>query len=87
MIRVNEVSNNSVPEMPTRDKRERRGEPCSGGGDKEPHEPEAWQSSDTLNQSQVHAEGVSRAMTTSFYGVVELEELHKRFPTRTATDA
>ena len=43
MIRVNEVSNNSGPEMPTRDKKgERRGEPRNGGGDKEPYEPEAW---------------------------------------------
>lgn len=87
---VKEESADSVADVPTKDKRgKRREEARNGSRDKEPHEPEAWQTFNTLSQSQVHAKGsnhISRAMTTSFCGAAELEELHKRFPTRAAAD-
>ncbi len=87
---VKEESADLVAGMPTNDGRgERREEARNGSRDKEPHQPEAWQTSITLSQSQVHAKGsnhISRAMTTSFCGAAELEELHRRFPTRTAAD-
>lgn len=87
---VKEESADSVADVPTKDKRgKRREEARNGSRDKEPDEPEAWQTFNTLSQSQVHAKGsnhISRAMTTSFCGAAELEELHKRFPTRAAAD-
>ena len=87
---VKEESADSVAVVPTTDergeRRERAGNDC---GDKEPYEPKIRQTSNILSQSQVHTKNsihISKAMTTSFCGAAELEELHKRFPTRTTAD-
>ena len=87
---VKDASADSVAGMPTKDERgERREGARNGSREKESHRAEARKTSNTLSESQVHpkiSNRISKAMTTSFYGPAELEELQKRFPTTTAAD-
>ena len=57
--------------------------------DNETDKLEARQSSNTHSEPQLYRKGsnhISRAMTSSFYGAEELEDLHKRFEIGTAAD-
>ena len=87
---VKEECADSVAVGPTKDERgQGREEVRNGSGDKEPYEPKFWQTSNAVSQSQIRTKRsnhISKAMTTSFCGAAELEELHKRFSTRTAAD-
>ena len=62
--------------MPTKDGGEQREEVRNGSRDKETNGPIAGQPSEARSKQFE----ISKAMTTSFYGEAELEELGKRFP-------
>jgi hypothetical protein len=67
--------------IPTKnEKGERSKDVRNGSRDKGIDEPQAKQT------SNVRSFKISKAMTTSFYGATELEDLHKRFSTKTAAD-
>jgi len=79
-----------VAAIPTKDgKGERREEVRNRSRDKETGEPHAKQTSNVRSEHQIETKRsikISKAMATSFYGATELEDLHQRFPTRTAAD-
>ena len=70
--------------MPIKDEGgERREEVRNGSRDKETNRPVVMHPSKARSEHQIKAKGsfeISKAMTTSFYGAAELEELGKRFP-------
>ena len=87
---VKEESADSVAGIPTTYRRgEGKEDIRNGNCDKETDKLEPRQTSDSPSESQVDTKGsnrISRAMTMSFYGPSELEELHTRFAPRTAAD-
>lgn len=72
-----------VAGVPTKgDRGERREEARNGSREKESHGPETRKTSNTLSEFQPHSKGsnhISKAMTTSFYGVEELEALQRKY--------
>jgi len=71
--------------IPTKDEKGHQREEVRNGSRDD--EPQAKQISNIRSEYRNETKGsfkISQAMTTSFYGATELEDLHKRFPTWTA---
>ncbi len=76
--------------IPTKDEKgERSKNVRNGSRDKGIDEPQAKQTSNVRSEHQIETKRsfkITKAMTTSFYGATELEDLRKRFSTKTAAD-